>query len=154
MRQTKKTVLVIDDDEQVLAATARQLRRAGWDVRDFSYPMYPGPRVDAALLDWLPYGEMMIRWCENAGVPVVVYTGVPDDVDVSVPILAKPASTDELVAALSDTTIGEPDGDLLAACEAALEQSQRLNRHNRAAGLTAEMEIRLRTAIAEARGES
>ena len=88
-------ILIIDDDLMMLRATARALRSFGWDVATSCAPIDPvGSCV--VLSDWHPHGREMIRRCKLANIPIVIFTGTPDDVHVHVPIVAKPFDAQNL----------------------------------------------------------
>jgi len=93
------TILLVDDNPDVLSATRRQLEVGGWEVHAVVSPGDPGG-YSVALLDWSPHGPEMLERCRAAGVPVVVYTGNPTAVADGVVVVVKPASTEQLDLAL------------------------------------------------------
>lgn len=114
LAQKRLSVLAVDDDFSMLAAIRRQLTGSTPEASfDFNLTVsqvpcdVTGPTVpsDVALLDWTPYGPEMVKRCRAAGVPFVVYTGddpalVPELRDLDAPVLMKPASPDQIAAAL------------------------------------------------------
>jgi len=82
-------LLVIDDDPAMLRATARVLRSLGWDVTTSETPI-ACEGYSCVLSDWSPWGNRVCWQAKVAGVPVVVFTADPGNVNLPVPVVAKP----------------------------------------------------------------
>lgn len=100
------SVLIVDNEPLVLKATARLLESKGWQVDTITSTPWTEDceTVDIVLADWQPNGLGTVKSCNEAGVPVVVFTG-GDIYEVwravpGVEVLRKPVSGDELDSAL------------------------------------------------------
>lgn len=99
--ESKKKVLIVDDEPELLRATARALRACGWEVSVSPGPIDP-KGYDVALLDWQPYGPRMLLGCLAFDVPFVIYTAaeLPLQNCPPCPVVAKPYAIADLDAAL------------------------------------------------------
>lgn len=112
-----KKVLIVDDDEMLLRATARGLKARGWTVSTASGSVVPSRELaEVALLDWEPHGPDMAKRCQLAGIPFVVYTGNFPEAETlrqqGIMALTKPALTVDLSNALEamiDVAKGDPE---------------------------------------------
>lgn len=94
-------LLIIDDDAATARAAARVLKMRGWECQTTLSPadaVLIGFRgFDAVLADWQPGGPESVRLAAVAGVPLVVYTGAPDEVPAGLaPVEPKPYDLDSL----------------------------------------------------------
>lgn len=92
-------ILIVDDDALVLRSLVRGLRAKGHVVVKSERPILCG-QYDAVLIDWQPYGPAQVAECVAVGVPFVVLTAAPHLVPDGLPVLAKPATIDEIERAL------------------------------------------------------
>jgi DNA-binding response OmpR family regulator len=91
-------LLCVDDEPLVLRALVRSL--SGHDVATAT-GLVSTAGYDCAVLDWDPYGEVMVRNCRAAGTPFIVLTGTPERAPAGVRVIAKPFDLDELRAAIT-----------------------------------------------------
>ena len=87
-------ILVVDDDVILLRTVTRELESFGHEVvaLDDAAKVTPTDLSNAhvALLDWQPYGPVMVASCQATGVPFVVFTGTPEDVPAEMLVMTKP----------------------------------------------------------------
>lgn len=105
-------ILLVDDDPLILRAYTRLLNRRGYEVKarwDHNQAIIDAMMwAEVALVDVdMPErtGPELVRaFPEN--LPVVFYTGNPSAVPKGARVLEKPASVDEILAALEDAVAG------------------------------------------------
>jgi len=104
----KMRVLVVDDDPMVLKATTRQLQRRHFDVVSVggvseARTVLETQKIDAVVTDRdMPEGggAVVCQIAVGHNVPSVVYTGNPNGLPSRPWVLLKPATEQELTAAV------------------------------------------------------
>ena len=104
-RATSLRVLVVDDNDLMLRATARLLRQLGYEVTttDEAVGEIDAGRYDVALVDWQPLGPAAVDACMRSRTPFVVMSADPDSVpaELRLAVVSKPFVAEQLDAALS-----------------------------------------------------
>jgi len=103
------TVLVVDDEAPIRRSLARLLRGSGWRVVTADGPVAAGELLcpvsgvmpDVVLSDWdMPDGGGELVALHASGLPVVFHTGRPEAPPAGTRVLCKPASVEDIDAAL------------------------------------------------------
>jgi CheY-like chemotaxis protein len=112
VRLASKTIMVVDDNEQVCSIVARVLRRGGYDVIEAhdgaeALRMLPAiPRLQLLVTDVVMPGlggfELASYVTAACNVPVLFISAhIPPDSDIPGPVLTKPFTAETLVDMVS-----------------------------------------------------